>query len=191
MICINNENVVKKYAVELNEEKLNKLRTDIINNCSHIVHIEDRISCFDAVRLSDEIDKDPLKIRIHEKEEDYLNEYFYNIKYDFYEYPPIIKKIDKVLKSKSDKCSYEFLKYIKESCVSKETWKKVLKHSNYMGSDELNKKQKPVGYYFPDLLNTINLVFVDEMSLDDFNKMYKFIDGEKEIKENNLILIKE
>ena len=45
--------------------------------------------------------------------------------------------------------------------ISKLTWKKAIKQVNFAGSDTLNKNQKPVGYYYIDLINSIKLIIAD------------------------------
>ena len=107
-----------------------------------------------------------------------------------YEYPPIIKQIDVILKTKDEKKIYNLLNYLNEMVIEKKVWKKILKQGNYMGSDKLNGNRKPVGYYYYDLINCINFTYVEEIDCDEFDKIYNFIDGENINKNNKLLLVK-
>ena len=189
MIYLEKDGKISSYKIELDQEKLYKVKEEIINNCSHIVHVKKTISCFESSDLSTQRKEDPLKIRNYKEEESCLNEYFYDVEYNFYEYPPIIEKINEIMNTKDDKVIYKFFEIISSMCISKKDWKKNLKYCSYFGSDILNKNQKPVGYYFDDIVNCIELVPVNDISKTEFDNMRKYIDNNKINKKTSLIKV--
>ena len=111
-----------KYEVKIDIEKLNKIRFQIINNCSHIQHIKTRVT--DSCKPK-EWDYEHIR-NYHEKYEGRIeyNDFYsmpedqYLVEYDYYTHPPLIQLIDNLLNG--DTSSIEQIEKMKDENIDKE-----------------------------------------------------------------------
>lgn len=111
-----------KYEVKIDIEKLNKIRFQMINNCSYIKHIKNRVtdSCMPKYWDYEHIRN------YHEKYEGRIeyNDFYsmpedqYLVEYDYYTHPPLIQLIDSLLNG--DTSSIEQIEKMKDENIDKE-----------------------------------------------------------------------
>jgi len=131
-----------KYEVIIDIEKLNKIRFEIINNCSHIKHIKNRVtdSCkpkeWDYEHIRNYSEKYEGRIEYNDfysmPEDQYL------VEYDYYTHPPLIQLIDNLLKG--DTSAIEEIQKLKDEFVDKE--KELLEEQQEIISKLNNMKEK-------------------------------------------------
>ena len=180
-----------KYEVKIEREKLNKIRFQIINNCSHIEHVKNRVT--DRMRPS-EFDYE----HIRNYNEKYLgvieyNDFYstredeYSIEYDYYKHPPLVGFINNLLNG--DTNAIEEIQKLKDEVVDKEQklldeQQKIISKLNsttetnkekqiyllnenqeklleYYKEKELNKNQVPSSKYKNKVLSCIELKQVE------------------------------
>ncbi len=195
MIYVKEKDRIKKYDIEIDKERLEGLKIKIINDCSIIKHVKQTVreDCktndYDFMhvrnyhaRLINKISNNdffgPPLISIYEEE------------YDFYEEPKIVGLIDEVINGK-DKKVLELLEYKDEELdyESLEDKLKVLLSKNNKDTYKFMKEmeelieqcintryQKPVSTYLSEVQSCIKLILVDEISYQDYLRVYKFMD---------------
>lgn len=201
MIYVKEEEVLKKYKIEVDKEKLLSLKYKIINDCSTIKHIKEK-------QREDNLtsDYDFVHIRNYSKRfiERVDNRDFYGpplidiyeVEYDFYKEPIIVKLIEEVLND-NDKKALELLEYKENDEVHESLQEKL----NKLLSNEENfnipekiiyetkalldeykniKYQKRVSIYLNDVKKCVKLVLIDEISYEDYLRVYGFVDKEKQ-----------
>ena len=208
MICIKDEKSLKKYKVEVDKCSLEGLKFKIINECSVIKHIkqkqrEDNLtSDYDFVHIRNYYKKFVERID--------NNDFYgppmidiYEVEYDLYKEPDIIKIIDEILKGNYDKV-LELLEYkaedeIHESLEDKlnkllsnkdnlnNTEKLIYETKELLDEYKNTKYQKPVSIYLDDVKKCINLILLDEISYDEYLRVYNFIDKEADLKKIRII----
>lgn len=140
------KNIVK-YEVLIDKEKLTKLRFEIIEKCSYIKHINDRV--IDGMRPN-EFDYE----HIRNYSEKYIGTIEYNdfysmpedeylVEYDYYTHPPLIQLIDDLLNGNTN--SIEKIRKYKEEILDKEKdilkeQQEIIKKLNNMS--ETNKEKQ-------------------------------------------------
>lgn len=198
MIYVKEKDRIKKYDIEIDKERLEGLKIKIINDCSIIKHVKQKVreDCktndYDFMhvrnyhaRLINKISNNdffgPPLISIYEEE------------YDFYEEPKIVGLIDEVINGK-DKKVLELLEYKDEELdyeSLEDKLKKLLSNRNEKNASKFIKEveelaenfrnityQKPVGTYLSDVKSCIKLILVDEISYQDYLRVHKFVDGD-------------
>ena len=111
-----------KYEVIIDAEKLNKIRFQVINNCSHIEHIKNSVT--DRMRPN-EFDYE----HIRNYKEKYIgvieyNDFYsssedeYAVEYDYYNHPQLVKYIDNLLNG--DTSAIEQIQKVKDEFIDKE-----------------------------------------------------------------------
>lgn len=189
MIYLQDGKNIYKYDIVFDKEKIEKLRIEIINNCSEIVHKE----IIDSIGPDD---RDILKIRnlvnhgfvgIHEYFEEDVTLYKYT--YDEYQYPYIISLIDKLL---SGKYYYEMFKNSNEEFITisekiNDLSKNIMNKNKINDLDYLeklkelielqkyNKNQISAKKYYEIIDNEISFNLIDSVSLDEITKVMQFI----------------
>ena len=176
-----------KYEVIIDNEKLNKIRFQVINNCSHIEHIKNSVT--DRMRPN-EFDYEHIRnykekyIGVIEYNDFYSSpEDAYEVEYDYYNHPPLVGYIDKLLNG--DTSAIEEIEKLKDKIVDKEQklleeQQKIISKLNsmkdlnkekqiyllnenqeklleYYKEKELNKNQVPSSKYKNKVLNCIEL----------------------------------
>lgn len=210
MIYIKEKDSIKKYQVEIDKKKLENLKIKIIDECSKIEHIK-RLEC----PLAFPNENDCLHVRnftkkyVKSNENDFfhnpdLND-LYKIEYDFYHDPEIVKIIDRVLNN-DEGSIFELLKYkpkTEETCLEDKLNEIIKNKSNdeklietleetkdLLKQKKINAKQKKVNVFLPDVKSCVKLMLLDEISIDDYNRVYNFMDKEKQEKLDEIMNIK-
>ncbi len=195
MIYVKEDNKIKKYEVEIDKDKLKQARIKIIINCSYLTHVERKVREED---LPNEFDY--LTYRNFNKEHlgiQDTNDFFssgwtnvYRVTYDKAEFPEIIKLIDRVLdgnyddvisllnykekKKEKEKNKVDIsISSIEEAKKAKEKADEIIKK---LYDEKLNEKRLSVDEFMDKVKDSIKLILVDEIELDDFNKIYNFVD---------------
>ena len=193
MIYRKNEDVIEKYKVTIDKEEVKKLRIEIINNCSYIIHREYQTT------IPYRYGNNPLKYRNFSSKElgwrefrDGPDEMEYLVKFDEYEFPKVVGLIDELLKgnetvldklfdTKEEKIDLD--KMIKEKSEELDkientdikNKRKVLNElSELVDKKNLNKNQKSEEYYIEKLKNYIHYELVDTIDLELVNKVDEF-----------------
>lgn len=195
MIYVKEKDRIKKYDIEIDKERLEGLKIKIINDCSIIKHVKQKVreDCktndYDFMhvrnyhaRLINKISNNdffgPPLISIYEEE------------YDFYEEPKIVGLIDEVINGK-DKKVLELLEYKDEeldyesledklkvllSKNNKDTYKFMKEMEELIEQCKNTRYQKPVSTYLSEVQSCIKLILVDEIPYQDYLRVYKFMD---------------
>ncbi len=187
----NKENL-EKYSISFNKKQVEKLKEDIILNCSFIEHKTCR-SDYDPLFLNDKIIKDYFKTKVGEKEyfEETRNVYLHE--YNEYESPYLVHLITRLLSGEA-KALYEILNYDTSSFISideqirltnlelssvditdiEKKKEKLEQLENLLKSKELNEKQKSVEEYYQKLLKLLKFTLVDTILISDLERVEKF-----------------
>ena len=190
---LKNEEIVEKYLISFNKEKMEQLKEEIIDECSFIEHKEISSDYFP-------VSSDIKLIRNFKKIKDGIKEYFeetrdvYLYSFDQYEPPYLVKLIDRLLNN-DEKCISKILNY--DICTKKsiddkiklanqelmkidaeDIYQKKIKLKeleNLVKSKELNKNQQSIEPYYKRLIRLIKFDLVDSMSIDDLNRVIFFL----------------
>ena len=209
MIYVKEDNKIKKYEVEVDKDKLTQARIKIIINCSYLTHIQKKVREED---LPNEFDY--LTYRNFNKEHlgiQETNDFFssgwtnvYRVTYDKAEFPEVIKLIDSILDGNYDDV-ISLLNYkepkkakeknkldisissIEEANMAKEKADEIIKK---LYDEKLNEKRISVDEFIDKVRESIKLILVDEISIDDFNKIYNFVDDKIKEKIDKKVLTK-
>lgn len=203
MIYVKEEGVLRKYKIEVDKENLESLKIKLINECSVIKHIKEK-------QREDNLtsDYDFMHIRNYSKRfiERIDNRDFYGppmidiyeVEYDLYKEPKIVKLVEEALNGNDEK-ALELLEYKHEEEVhesleeklnallsNKDNFKnneKFIYETKTLLEDYKNTKyQKPVSTYLNDIKTCVKLVLIDEISYEDYLRVYNFVDKEKQDK---------
>ena len=204
-----NDDVIEKYQVNFDKEKIKKLKQEIINNCSFITHIECE-SDYTPI-LSNEIVRN-FTYTPTGKEREYFEETrdIYHYSYDRYEPPYLValinqllllndnsKVIDQILNyeiaSKStidDKIelAYKEFKEIDPENVTKKA-EKLKELENLLKAKKLNINQQNIDLYYNQLIELIKFNLIDSLPINELNKIESFLEinlsSEVEISDSN------
>lgn len=204
-----NDDVIEKYQVNFDKEKIKKLKQEIINNCSFITHIEYESDY--APILSNEIVRN-FTYTPTGKEREYFEETrdIYHYSYDRYEPPYLValinqllllndnsKVIDQILNyeiaSKStidDKIelAYKEFKEIDPENATKKT-EKLKELENLLKAKKLNINQQNIDLYYNQLIELIKFNLIDSLPINELNKIESFLEinlsSEVEISDSN------
>ena len=191
-----NDDVIEKYQVNFDKEKIKKLKQEIINNCSFITHIECE-SDYTPI-LSNEIVRN-FTYTPTGKEREYFEETrdIYHYSYDRYEPPYLValinqllllndnsKVIDQILNyeiaSKStidDKIELaykEFKKIDPENATKKA--EKLKELENLLKAKKLNINQQNIELYYNQLMELIKFNLIDSLPINELNKIESFLE---------------
>ena len=200
MIIVKDNDVVKKYKFEVDKEKLEKLKYEIIVNCSIIRHKKERIDDRFTLRYAYE-DKSKYIINYNIKEvekvinNDFYGPDWYNVyeeEYDLYDYPDVVDIIKEVLKN-NEEMIIKLLNYESKedeinipNIITKGDPSKIedslKKASDAFTEYKLHYNVVPLSKYLPDVKACIKMILIDEYSYDDYRRFCKF----KDIDENTL-----
>ena len=189
-----NENI-EKYEVLYDKEVINKLKMEIINNCSRIVHHA-------YIGTRNLYHEGNYKIINYESKRVAVNEYndgpaedIYRFSYDKYEYPYLVNLIDKLLVGNSDvieeifnpdfdkERDLSFSKLIEliskeiDEINNVETERKIEKLNELeqlLASADLNKNQVSVNSYYLELQKLITMNLVDRIDKKEIIRVRKF-----------------
>ncbi|MBQ9182038.1 MAG: hypothetical protein IJ134_05355 [Bacilli bacterium] len=188
----NNDDIIEKYQIDFDKDELEKLKNEIINNCSFIEHVE-YASDFPP-RFTNKIIKNYTYTRTGEQKE-YFEEVrdIYLYSYDEYKPPYLVELINQLLNDNSkaidqiinydtttkpniddriNLINQEFNKIAPEDITKKE--EKLNELKDLLKSKELNKNQQGIELYYDKLIELIQFNFVDSLSIDEFSKIESF-----------------
>lgn len=216
---------IVKYEIEIDIEKLNKLRFEIINNCSHIEHIKNSVTdrmkpdIFDYEHIRNYSEK---YIGVIEYNDFYsMPEDAYEVEYDYYNHPQLVKYIDTLLKG--DTNSIEQIKKVKDENLDKEQellneQQNIINELNdinnldkskqirllnknqeklleYYKEQELNKNQVPSSKYKNKVLSCITLKEVEIIPYKTVLQVMRFLtccsDKKMDINLNKVLILKQ
>lgn len=197
-----NNDVVEKYKVAFDKEQIEKLKNEIVNNCSFIEHKE-----YESDSSSISIDVNTVKnftynlIGKKEYFEEVKDVYFYQ--YDEYNPPYLVELINRLLKDDASAIE-EILNYDishelsiddKIALVNKEFIKidskditkrkeKLKEIERLLKVQELNKDQQSIEFYYNQLIGLINFDLIDSISISKISRVESFL----EIKLNDQLI---
>ena len=201
------KNEIKKYKINIDINKLEELRTEIINNCSYLFHREYRSTILphnkDFKRIKNYTYK---KIGVREYT-DGPDEDLYLISYDEVEYPTLVSLIDRLLKNDFSVLNEIYLdeeekqnlfdKKIKDIeneiavLTSKREYLKVKEKISEMENIILeSKKNSERRQYYERVKNLISFELIDTIRIEEINRVRKFYEQEllETRKDKSLIL---
>lgn len=194
-----------KYEVKIEKEKLSKIRFQIINNCSHIKHIKNRVtdSCMPKYWDYEHIRNYHERYigRIEYNDFYSMPEDQYLVEYDYYTHPPLIQLIDNLLNG--DTSAIEQIEKLKDESLDKEQellneQKKIINKLNnmieknkqnqiyllnqnqeklleYYKEQELNKNQVSATRYKKQVLDCIEFKEVEIISYKTVLEVMRFL----------------
>lgn len=200
---IEKENVVEKYSVSFDKEELEKLKIQIINNCSEIEHF-DYEACektyggpnkFDYLRFRNYKE---VFVGISESRDTLQmpDRKIYHYTYDKYKFPKIVNEIDKLLNgdvSALDNIYYNETKGLtvdeKIMIISNELDEinnlevdkkinKINELKRLLELKELNKNQQPIEPYYEKVKKLITMTLVDTISKEEIEKVHNFFEDD-------------
>lgn len=190
---------IYKYRVIFDKEEIEKLKLEIINKCSRIVHNE-----YIGHRFFSKVDNLKIRNLIRKKVgvQEFIDgpdEDIYRFSYDEYIYPSLVGLIDKLLagdatvidtifdpgkisehisfKSSIERVSAE-LDQIDNLDIDKKR-KKLDELQKLVDCEKLNRNQKPVSEYYQKLQSLITLEFVESISTEEVSKVNSFFSSSK------------
>ena len=204
------DNYMIKYDVKIDEKRLNELKLEIIEKCSHIIHKH-----YYTTKKS--IDFDYLRVRNYKEKFHRVisyNDFYsededeYEVEYDYYEFDKLVNYIDMILYG--DYNAIESIYSLEDDNVDKENsllkkQRKIISklynnNFNEMNEkieelysiqkeleelkkeNELNKNQISSINYKEKVLKCITLNEIDKINIEDINKVNAFFNNEKIIK---------
>ena len=176
-----NNNVIEKYKVIVDKEKLINIRNEIIENSTKYKHITEYVNKND-IKILDNIKNYKVS---------YIDNDIYRIDYDIRnDIPSVIKYIDRLLNN-----DYLVVDYLLELYPKYKNKNNNININNinelenlliYLKTKELNKKIKDVKYYYEDIKSTIKLEKIDEINKNNIKDNIIFFNQDK-ILEKKLI----
>lgn len=189
-----NDEVIEKYQVDFDKEEIEKLKKEIINNCSFIKH-EEYESDY-SPRFTDEIIRNFTSTPTG-KEKEYFEEtrYIYRYSYDEYKPPYLVelinqllngnsKAIDKILnyeispKSTIDDsinlANQEFNRIDSENITKKK--EKLKELEDLLKAKELNKNQQSIDLYYNQLIELIKFNLIDSLPISELGRIEYFLE---------------
>ena len=191
-----NNDLLEKYQVDFDSEKLRKLCDLIIDDCSSIKHYEYN-SDYAPYNLDSGLIRNLVKTNTGRvKEYDMETRYIYHYSYDKYEPPHLVylvydllnnhsEVIDEILNytiedtklsldSKINSLGQEFNEIDLEDIFKKK--EKLQELEKLLKITELNKNQKDIEAYYNQLISLIKFELVDSISISEINKIEEFLE---------------
>ena len=189
-----NDDVIEKYQIDFDKEKIKKLKQEIINNCSLIKHIEYE-SDYTPI-LSNEIVKNFTYTRTR-KEREYFEETrdIYHYSYDRYEPPYLVELINQLLNDNSKvidqilnyeissestiddsiELAYKEFKEIDPENVTKKA-EKLKELEDLLKAKNYNINQQNIDLYYKELIELIKFNLIDSLPINELNKIESFLE---------------
>ena len=188
------DDVIEKYNVSFDPKEIEKMKNEIINNCSGIVHENYRSDCSIGFSESEIIRN------YKERRTGDVKEYFeetrpiYEYSYDRYVAPYLVNLLNDLLKGKNtleDILTYKVLDKLpidikvedKEKEIKniddKDTKLKIKKLKEYerlLELKKLNKNQKPLSMYYDKLISLFKFELEDTLSMEEINRIQSFME---------------
>ena len=189
-----NDNIIEKYQVNFDKDKLRKLCDSIKNDCSTIKHYEydgEYVLGYNSGTIRNLVATDTGKVKEYDTEVRSI----YHFSYDEYEPPHLVYLIYGLL-SEDPQDLYQILNYtientkssieqkinslsrefnrisIEEISKKKERLKEL---ERLLKLKELNKNQKDIESYYKELISLIEFKLVDSISISEINRIEKFL----------------
>ena len=189
-----NDSTIEKYEIVYNEEKVKELRREIIDNCSHIIHNENRTT------IPEMFKEDKLRYRnLHSKEigrreyQDGPDRVEYLVTFDEYIFPEVVKLIDNMLIGDVES-TLKIVSYHTKTIIDidkliaiksgeldkidnlniKAKRQKLNELESLLEEKELNKNQKSIDYYINELKSEIKFVLVDTIDKETVERVNTF-----------------
>lgn len=189
-----NDEVIEKYQISFDKEKIEKLKKEIINNCSFIKH-EEYESDYSPI-FTNKIIRN-FKYTPTGKEKEYFEETreIYRYSYDEYKPPYLVelinqllngnsKAIDKILNydistkstidDRIDLANQEFNKIAPEDIIKKR--EKLKELEDLLNEKELNKNQQSIDVYYNQLVGLIKLDLIDSLPISELGRIESFLE---------------
>lgn len=193
------EDKIEKYLVEFDQEELQKLKIEIINNCSEITHREYdgtvEPNYYDYLKIRN-FKRRKIGTKEHNDSLYYPNKTLYHFSFDEYEYPYLVTLIEKILAGKTEAILEIF---IPNTTKEKESLKtriyKLTKEvdnlsaseliKNYSKLDklqkltkklEINKNQKSVLEYYQKVQTLLTFKLIDSIELSSISRIEDFFE---------------
>ncbi len=190
-----NNDLLEKYQVDFDSEKLRKLCNLIIDDCSSIKHYEYN-SDYAPYYLDSKLIRNLVTTNTGRvKEYDMETRYIYHFSYDKYEPPHLVSLIYGLLNNDPQDL-YEILNYTIENTklsldskintlnqefnqidledISKKK-EKLKELEKLLKLKELNKNQKDIEAYYNQLISLIKFELVDSISISEINRIEEFL----------------
>ena len=189
-----NGEVIEKYQVDFDKEEIEKLKKEIINNCSFIKH-EEYESDY-SPRFTDEIIRNFTSTPTG-KEKEYFEETrdIYRYSYDEYKPPYLVKLINQLLngdlkaidgilnydissKSSIDDriniANQEFTEIDPENISKRKA--KLEELEELLKAKELNKDQQSIDVYYNQLVGLIKFDLIDSLPTSELHRIESFLE---------------
>ena len=205
---IDKKETIEKYSVSFSKEELEKLKIEIINNCSEIEHHE-----YDGTHGPNEFDYLRIRnykerfVRVEESRDSlqWPDQRVYHYSYDEYKFPELVSVIDELLNGNvlvldtifntnpESKCetidekirkASEELDAIDNLKIAKKR-EKLDELQKLIELKKLNKKQKSVVPYYARLRELITLDLVDTITKEEIERVNQFFGNPINVKKQS------
>lgn len=187
------DDVIEKYNVIFDIKEIEKIKNEIINNCSDIEHKK----YFSDYCLS--FSENDIIRNYYERRTGELKEYFeetrfiYEYSYDRYIPPYLVNLLNDLLKGKNvlediltykvpDKLPIDIKIEEKEEELkdiddknTKEKIEKLKEYENLLELKKINKNQKPLSMYYDKLVSLFKFELEDTLSIEELKKVESFM----------------
>ena len=189
-----NNNVIEKYQVNFDKEKIEKLKNEIINNCSFITHREYESDY--APILADKIIRN-FTYTPTGKEREYFEETrdIYHYSYDEYKPPYLVELINQLLNDNSKvidqilnyeislksaiddsiDLAYQEFNRIDNENITKKT-EKLKELEDLLKAKELNMNQQNIDLYYNQLIGLIKFNLIDSLPISELGRIESFLE---------------
>lgn len=205
---IDKKETIEKYSVSFSKEELEKLKIEIINNCSEIEHHEydgtHGPNKFDYLRVRNYKER---FVRVQESRDSLQcpDQRVYHYSYDEYKFPELVSVIDELLngnvlvldtifntnsESKGENIdekirkASEELDAIDNLKIAKKR-EKLDEFQKLIELKKLNKKQKSVVPYYARLRELITLDLVDTITKEEIERVNQFFGNPINVKKQS------
>lgn len=198
------DDVIEKYNVTFDTKEIQKIKNEIINNCSDIVH-KNYFSDYSPSFSKSDIIRNYQERRTGEVKE-YFEEtrFIYEYSYDRYEPPYLVNLLNELLSGNNvleDILTYKVLNSLpidikideKEKEIKniddKNTKIKIEKLKDYeklLKLKKLNENQKPLSMYYDKLISLFKFELEDTLRVEELKKVQLFI-GENFLEQKEII----
>ena len=202
---IDKKETIEKYSVSFSKEELEKLKIEVINNCSEIEHHEYEGTHgpneFDYLRIRNYKER---FVRIQESRDSlqWPDQRVYHYSYDEYKFPELVSVIDELLngnvlvldtifntnsEAKNEtideriRKASEELDAIDNLKITKKR-EKLDELQKLIELKKLNKKQKSVVPYYAKLRELITLDLVDTITKEEIERVNQFFGNSTNVK---------
>ena len=187
------DDVIEKYNVTFDKKEIEKIKNEIINNCSDIEH-KKYFSDYSPSFSKNDIIRNYYERRTGEVKE-YFEETRFIYEYSFERYIPpyLVNLLNDLLKGKNvlediltykvpDKLSIDIKIEEKEKELkdidnknTKEKIEKLKEYENLLELKKLNENQKPLSLYYDKLISLFKFELEDTLSIEEVKKVESFI----------------